>query len=115
MIVLARIFETARMEIPLHLFVGQNRGFMATTFLMPLPLWRTNLLLWAKSEGKSSIFLSIESLLIPIYGQELDGQMKGAALSKVRLTRQEFAKTFHLSLAALRDWEQRRVRPDHPI
>ena len=38
--------------------------------------------------------------------------MKGAALSKVRLSRQEFAKTFHLSLAALRDWEQRRVRPD---
>ena len=61
MIVLARIFEMARMEIPLHLFVGQSRGFMATTFLMPLPLWRTNLLLWAKSEGKSSIFLSFES------------------------------------------------------
>ena len=64
MIVLARIFETARMEIPLHLFVGQSRGFMATTFLMPLPLWRTNLLLWAKSEGKSSIFLSLPTLKI---------------------------------------------------
>ena len=32
--------------------------------------------------------------------------------AKLGMTQQEFAKTFHLSLAALRDWEQRRVRPD---
>lgn len=32
--------------------------------------------------------------------------------AKLGMTQQEFAKTFHLSLATLRDWEQRRVRPD---
>ncbi len=32
--------------------------------------------------------------------------------AKLSMTQQEFAKTFHLSLATLRDWEQRRVRPD---
>ena len=31
---------------------------------------------------------------------------------KLGMTQQEFAKTFHLSLPTLRDWEQRRVYPD---
>ena len=68
MIVLARIFETARMEIPLHLFVGQSRGFMATTFLMPLPLWRTNLLLWAKSAANRLGCLKIHILFDTNHG-----------------------------------------------
>ena len=32
--------------------------------------------------------------------------------AKMNMTQQEFAKKFHLSLPTLRDWEQRRVRPD---
>lgn len=31
---------------------------------------------------------------------------------KLRLTQQQFAATFHLSLAAMRDWEQTRYQPD---
>lgn len=31
---------------------------------------------------------------------------------KLRLTQQQFAATFHLSLAAVRDWEQARYQPD---
>lgn len=32
--------------------------------------------------------------------------------TKLGMTQKEFAKTFFLSLSTLRDWEQRRVRPD---
>ena len=32
--------------------------------------------------------------------------------AKMNMTQQEFTKKFHLSLPTLRDWEQRRVRPD---
>ena len=31
---------------------------------------------------------------------------------KLALTQEEFAKTFHLGLATLRDWEQERYQPD---
>ncbi len=32
--------------------------------------------------------------------------------SKLSMTQEQFASTFHLSLPTLRDWEQNRVRPD---
>jgi putative transcriptional regulator len=32
--------------------------------------------------------------------------------AKLGLTQQAFAESFHLSLSTLRDWEQKRVRPD---
>ena len=32
--------------------------------------------------------------------------------AKLGMTQEEFAKTFQLSLATIRDWEQRRSRPD---
>lgn len=32
---------------------------------------------------------------------------------KLNLTQEEFARTFHLSLGTLRDWEQGRNQPDH--
>jgi putative transcriptional regulator len=32
--------------------------------------------------------------------------------SKLSMTQEQFANTFHLSLPTLRDWEQNRVRPD---
>lgn len=35
-----------------------------------------------------------------------------AIRKKLRLTQQQFAATFHLSLAAVRDWEQARYQPD---
>ena len=35
-----------------------------------------------------------------------------AIRQKLDLTQQEFAATFHLSLATVRDWEQARTRPD---
>jgi putative transcriptional regulator len=31
---------------------------------------------------------------------------------KLRMTQQEFARTYHLSLSVLRDWEQQRSQPD---
>ena len=33
--------------------------------------------------------------------------------AKLSMTQEEFAKTFQLSLATIRDWEQRRSQPDH--
>lgn len=32
---------------------------------------------------------------------------------KLNLTQEQFARTFHLSLGAVRDWEQGRNQPDH--
>lgn len=32
---------------------------------------------------------------------------------KLNLTQEEFARTFHLSLGTVRDWEQGRNQPDH--
>lgn len=32
---------------------------------------------------------------------------------KLNLTQEQFAHTFHLSLGAIRDWEQGRNQPDH--
>ena len=50
-----------------------------------------------------------------------EGQLAGArrvpnvrALRrKLNLTQEQFARTFHLSLGAVRDWEQGRNQPDH--
>jgi putative transcriptional regulator len=35
-----------------------------------------------------------------------------AIREKLGMTQQEFARTYHLSLSALRDWEQQRYQPD---
>ena len=35
-----------------------------------------------------------------------------AIRNKLSLTQEEFANTFHLSLGAVRDWEQKRYQPD---
>jgi putative transcriptional regulator len=35
-----------------------------------------------------------------------------AIREKLGMTQEEFARTFHLSLSALRDWEQQRYQPD---
>ena len=35
-----------------------------------------------------------------------------AIRQKLNLTQQDFAETFHLSLATVRDWEQARTQPD---
>ena len=32
---------------------------------------------------------------------------------KLNLTQEQFARTFHLSLGTVRDWEQGRTQPDH--
>lgn len=52
----------------------------------------------------------------PVTEEELAGFNRmpdiRALRKKLRLTQQQFAATFHLSLATVRDWEQTRYQPD---